>query len=61
MTEQNDLNVNLNEFASMVGFPVELIKKELFESGSSEDKNKEEISMGELSEIMLKYLDNTMA
>jgi hypothetical protein len=61
MTEQNDLNVNLNEFASMVGFPVELIKKELFESGSSKDKNQEDISMDELRQVMLKYLDKTMA
>lgn len=61
MAEQNDLKVNLSEFASMVGFPVELIKKELFESGNASNKEQDQISMDELRQVMLKYLDNTMA
>jgi hypothetical protein len=61
MAEQNDLKVNLSEFASMVGFPVELIKKELFESGDSSKKEQDQISMDELRQVMLKYLDSTMA
>ena len=57
MAEQSDQeNVNLNEFAKMVGFPTELIKKELFNN----DVDSNELSIEDLRDAMLKYIDNTM-
>lgn len=53
-TTSDDQLVDLNEFASLAGFPVELIKKELVLS----DDNDQKISMAELREAMLKYLDH---
>lgn len=51
-----DQRVNLEQFAEMAGFPVELVKKELLGSNQSAD----EISMEELRSFMLKYLDKAM-
>ena len=48
--------VNIEEFAQMVGFPADLIKKELFES--QEDQGS--ITMDQLRDVMLKYLNSTM-
>lgn len=48
--------VDINEFADMVGFPAELIKKELF-TGDSE---KSEVTMEELRSVMLQYLNKNM-
>ena len=56
--KDNAEKVDLDQFASMVGFPVELIKKELFESAEAET---DEITMDQLRAVMLKYLDKTMA
>lgn len=60
MNDQADQKINqqvdLEAFANMVGFPAELIKKELFHS----DETKDTISMDELRSAMVKYLDSTM-
>lgn len=50
-------NVDLREFALMAGFPIELIRKELFENDVSE---KDEVSLDELRAAMLNYLDSAM-
>lgn len=48
--------VSLEHFAELAGFPLELVKKELFADSDPQD----EICMSELRAFMLKYLDNTM-
>lgn len=55
-TEENQA-VDLNEFANMAGFPVELIKKELFENN---ENTKEEVSLENLREAMINYLNKNM-
>lgn len=54
-TEENQV-VDLSTFAEMAGFPVELIKSELFTS----DDNKAEVSLAQLRIAMLSYLDKAM-
>ena len=54
-TPADDQLVDLNEFANMAGFPVELVRKELVLEQGSEDK----VTMGQLREAMLKYLDKS--
>lgn len=51
-----DEMVSLAKFAEMAGFPIELVKRELFEGANCSD----EISVTELRGFMLKYLDKTM-
>jgi len=53
---QPTLLVDLESFAAMVGFPSELIKKELFASNINENQ----VSIEDLRSAMLKYLDSTM-
>lgn len=48
--------VNIEDFAQLVGFPADLIKKELFNSTIDQ----ESITMDQLREVMLKYLNSTM-
>ncbi len=54
----NDENqtVDLNSFAEMAGFPLELINKELF-NGNGPDG---EVSLEDLRKAMISYLDSTM-
>jgi hypothetical protein len=47
--------VSLEALAKMTGFPVEMIKEEIF-SG----QNDQEISLDELRSAMLNYIDSTM-
>ena len=54
--QQNNENVDLDTFAEMVGFPSELIKKELFDSNIDQNN----VTMDQLRTAMLKYLDSTM-
>ena len=54
-TPADDQLVDLNEFANMAGFPVELVRKELVLEQGSEDK----VTMGQLREAMLKCLDKS--
>ena len=57
MNTNEDKKVDLDSFAEMAGFPVELIRKELFEN-SKEKQN--EVSLDDLRKAMLSYLDSTM-
>tara|TARA_Y100000768_G_scaffold388880_1_gene388205 strand:- start:9229 stop:9411 length:183 start_codon:yes stop_codon:yes gene_type:complete len=52
-TPSDDQVVDLNEFASLAGFPIELIQKELV----LDDQIENRLTMGQLREAMLKYLD----
>ncbi len=54
-TNTEDQKVDLAAFAEMAGFPIELVKKELFQN---EEKN--ELSLNELRAAMVNYLDSTM-
>jgi hypothetical protein len=49
--------ISLQELANLTGFPVELIKTELFPHAQNLDQK---VSLGELRTIMLKFLDSTM-
>ena len=51
-----DQMVNLADFATMAGFPLELVKKELLDT----DTNTDQVCMTELRTFMLKYLDKVM-
>lgn len=48
--------VDLDAFANLAGFPVDLIKKELFKGQENDD----EISISDLRKAMVAYLDSTM-
>ena len=52
-TPSDDQIVDLNEFANMAGFPIELIRKELVLEEDTDAK----VTMAELRAAMLKYLD----
>jgi hypothetical protein len=54
-SEVKDAKVSLETLAKMTGFPVELIKEEVF-SG----KISSQVSLEELRAAMLTYLDSTM-
>lgn len=47
--------VSLEMLAKMTGFPVELIKEEIFKG-----ENTEQVSLEELRSAMLSYIDSTM-
>ena len=55
-TPESDQSVDLQQFAEMTGFPIELVKKELF----GENEPGKEVSLSDLREAMLNYLDSTM-
>lgn len=55
-TTSNEETVDLNSFAQMAGFPVELIKKELFNGNDGS----ETVTLESLRSAMLSYLDKTM-
>jgi hypothetical protein len=52
--EQNG-KVSLEVLAKMTGFPIEMIKEEIFKGNSSH-----EVSLEELRTAMLSYIDSTM-
>ncbi len=54
--ESKGSTVSLEVLAKMTGFPVELIKEEIF-NGKSQG---EEVSLEELRSAMLSYIDSTM-
>ncbi|MDH5414613.1 MAG: hypothetical protein OEW87_10785 [Flavobacteriaceae bacterium] len=54
--EAENQKIDLNSFAEMAGFPVELVAKELFDGKTPTDG----ISLEQLREAMLGYLDSTM-
>lgn len=54
--ENKSSTVSLEVLAKMTGFPIELIKEEIFQG-----KGKgEEVSLDELRSAMLSYIDSTM-
>ena len=53
--EEKGSKVNLEVLARMTGFPVELIKEEIFQG-----KGEQEVSLDELRKAMLTYIDSTM-
>ena len=55
-TEKNG-KVSLEVLAKMTGFPVEMIKEEIFR-GQEADAN--EVSLDDLRAAMLSYIDSTM-
>ena len=55
MNVKSEEKVNLNRFAELTGFPVELIKNELLV-----DTNQDDINLEDLREAMLQYLNKTM-
>ncbi len=54
-TQDTD-TITLESLSDLTGFPVELIKSELFE-GSLENN---ELKLGELRQAMMSYIDKTM-
>lgn len=54
-SDEKGTKVSLEVLAKMTGFPVELIKEEIFHGASSE-----EVSLEELRTAMLSYIDTTM-
>lgn len=52
-TDGQDVLVDLHSLSSLTGFPLSLIKKELF----GEDSPTESVRLSRLRELMLKYLD----
>jgi len=54
-TNEQEL-IELSSLADLTGFPVEMIKKELFDSSLDSEK----ISLAELRKAMVSYIDQTM-
>lgn len=54
--ENKGTKVSLEVLAKMTGFPVELIKEEIFKG----QDNGQEVSLDELRSAMLSYIDSTM-
>jgi hypothetical protein len=54
-SEEKAGKVSLEALAKMTGFPVEMIKEELFKGQSDQ-----EVSMDDLRNAMLTYIDSTM-
>jgi hypothetical protein len=54
-SEETSGKVSLEVLAKMTGFPVELIKEEIFK-GDGQDQ----VSLEELRSAMLSYIDSTM-
>lgn len=57
MNTNEDSKINLESFAQLAGFPVELIRKELFLEGRMDQG---QVSLDELRRAMIAYLDSTM-
>lgn len=55
-TEENQ-SVDLRKFAEMAGFPIELVKKELFQNNEGSE---ESISLDNLRKAMISYLNKNM-
>jgi len=53
---ENKEMVSLESLSDLTGFPVEMIKKELFSSDLIDEK----ISLSELRKAMMSYIDETM-
>lgn len=55
-TKQDQDLISLESLADLTGFPVEMIRKELFKSELTDER----ISLGELRKAMVNYIDATM-
>lgn len=53
--KKEDDKIALQEFSNLVGFPSDLVKKEL-----ALEKNKDQVSLQELRELVLELLDSTL-
>ena len=53
-TEKNS-KISMEALAKMTGFPVEMIKEEIFKG-----QNDQEVSLEDLRTAMLSYIDSTM-
>mgnify|MGYP001170272878 CR=1 FL=1 len=56
ITNEQEL-VSLDSLAALTGFPVEMIKSELFKDSALEN---EKISLADLRKAMVSYIDATM-
>jgi hypothetical protein len=54
-SETKNTKISLEALAKMTGFPVEMIKEEVFQGQSNQ-----EVSLEELRSAMLSYIDSTM-
>ncbi len=53
---EKDGKISLEVLAKMTGFPIEMIKEEIFQGKETQ----EEVSLDELRSAMLSYIDSTM-
>ncbi len=58
LNNQANDSITLDSLSALTGFPVDMIKKELFES--SEISGSQEIPLKELRSAMMSFLDQTM-
>lgn len=54
-SENKNGKVSLEALAKMTGFPIEMIKEEIFKG-----QNDQEVSLDDLRSAMLSYIDSTM-
>lgn len=54
-SENKNAKVSLEALAKMTGFPLEMIKEEIFKG-----QDDQEVSLEELRSAMLSYIDSTM-
>jgi hypothetical protein len=54
-SEDNNGKISLEALAKMTGFPIEMIKEEIFQG-----QNDQDVSLDELRKAMLSYIDSTM-
>ena len=55
LTDKNSGRISLETLSKMTGFPVEMIKDEIFQGKGTED-----ISLEDLRSAMLTYIDSTI-
>ena len=58
LNNQSSESITLDSLSALTGFPVDMIKKELFES--SEINGSEEIPLEKLRSAMMSLIDETM-
>lgn len=58
LNNQSGETITLDSLSALTGFPVEMIKKELFEDTSIEST--EEIPLAKLRSAMMSFIDQTM-
>ena len=54
-SEDNNGKISLEALAKMTGFPIEMIKEEIFQG-----QNDQDVSLDDLRKAMLSYIDSTM-